>query len=333
MANKKKHLSKEERFCIEKILRAGASFGNIARTLGRGVSTVSEEVNENGGRERYRASRAETRAYFKQYRKKRACNAVAMNGNTQRFVEKKLACRWSPEKIALRLKRQSGMGYASGKSIRRFIARRSGLDRFLFWSRVHHKSGPKRTSEAFDDTGRRFLEERPALAWFEYGHWEGDFIVSKRSTAVLLVLVERWSKVKKLAVLPNRSNDGVNRAICSLLTGYSVKTLTVDNDIAFRKWRELEKLLGACVYFCHPYHSWEKGLVENTNRWIREFIPKRSDLALYTRENIQSIEDWFNHLPVACLHGATPYEKMMEKEYRMVVESLAVNFPTIRIEG
>jgi len=171
------------------------------------------------------------------------------------------------------------------------------------------------------------------MTFFEYGHWEGDFIVSKRNTQVLLVLVEKWSKVKRLMLLPNRNNEVVNAAIASLLDGYTVKTLTLDNDIAFRKWRELESALGASVYFCHPYHSWEKGLVENTNRWIRVFVPKRTDLSSYTAEDIRAIETWFNHLPSESLHGATPYEKMMEKEYQKVVVSLEVNFPTLRIRG
>ena len=333
MANKKTHLSSKERFCIEKMLGEKESFSKIARTLSRGVSTISEEVNENGGRARYRASRAEMRAYFKQYRKKRECNAVAMNGHILRFVEKKLACGWSPETIAVRLKRQSGIGYASGKSIRKYIESRSGLERFLFWNRNYHKSGPKRRDVLFNDSGRKYIEGRPLMAFFEYGHWEGDFIVSKRSTWVLLVLVEKWSKVKRFMLLPNRNNEAVNAAIVSLLTGYTVKTLTLDNDIAFRKWREIENALGVLVYFCHPYHSWEKGLVENTNRWLRIFVPKRTDLSSYTAEDIREIEAWFNHLPSESLHGATPYEKMMEKEYQKVVVSLEVNLPTLRIGG
>lgn len=333
MANKKKHLSSKERFCIEKMLVSGAGFSHIARTLSRGVSTVSEEVNENGGRARYRAKHAEVRAYFKQYRKKRECNAVAMNGHILRFVEKKLALGWSPEQIAVRLKHQSGIGYASGKSIRKFIDRRSGLERFLFWNRVNRKSGPKQAGVPFNDPDRKFIGERPAMAFFEYGHWEGDFIVSKHNAFVLLVLVEKWSKVKRFMLLPNRNNDTVNAAIASLLSGYTVKTLTLDNDIAFRKWRRLETLLGAPIYFCNPYHSWEKGLVENTNRWVRVFVPKGADLSAYTAKDLREIEDWFNHLPSLSLLGATPYEKMTECEYQKVVVSLEVNFPNLRIWG
>lgn len=294
---------------------------------------LARKLNENGGREAYRAERAGMRAYFKQYRKKRECNAVAMNNHIQRFVEKKLKNRWSPERIAARLKHQSGIGYASGKSIRKYIDTRSGLERFLFWNRNDHKSGPKRRDVLFNDPFRKYIEERPIMACFEYGHWEVDFIVSKHNSYVLLVLIEKWSKVRRVALLPNRNNELVNKMIASILSGYTVRSITCDNDIAFRKWRGLEIMLGAPVYFCHPYHSWEKGLIENANRWIREFIPKRSDLSAYAAEYIQQIEDWFNHLPSECLNGMTPYEKMMEKECQKIVESLEVNFPTLRIRG
>lgn len=331
MANKKKHLRDEERFCIQKMLRRGKSFSEIARTLDRGLSTISEEVTENGGREFYDARLAAQRAYLKQYRKKKNCNQVALDGHLTKFVDKHLRKGWSPETIASRLKKQSGLGYASGKSIRKFIAHRPSLERFLFWNCHDRKSGPKRHDESLLDPGRKFLELRPMEALYEYGHWEGDFIVSKHNSSVLLVLMERFSLETKLALLPNRTNDLVNEAVRKLLAGFTVKTLTLDNDIAFRKWRELETSLGASIYFCHPYHSWEKGLVENQNRWLRVFVPKRSDLAKLTPADIRSLEEWFNHTPRQCLQGATPHEKMMAVEYQKFVTSLEVNRPILRI--
>jgi IS30 family transposase len=333
MANKKKHLSKNERFCIEKMLRVGDSFSKIARTLGRGLSTISEEVNTNGGRLKYNAEKAHTKAYLKQYRKKRDCNAVALNGHIQRFVERKLEKGWSPEAISSRLKKQSGIGYASPKSIRKFINSRSGLERFLFWNRNDHKSGPKKNEIFLKDPMRVFIEERPWYTMFEYGHWELDFIVSKFNQTVLLVAVERLTKVKKFMLLPNRINDLVNKAVVDLLRGHKVKSLTLDNDIAFTKWRDLEVMIEAKIYFCHPYHSWEKGLVENTNRWVRQFIPRKTDLSKYSKEYVQNIEDWFNHMPSETLNGWTPYEKMIEKEFGILVESLEINMPNLRIEG
>lgn len=332
--NKKKHLQKEERFCIGKMLRQKKSFGEIARTLGRGLSTVSEEVNANGGRIKYNAEKANHRAYLKQYWKKKNCNKVAMNGHLSKFVEKNLAKGWSPERISCRLEIQSGIPRASPKSIRKFVERRPGLERYLFWNRNNIKSGRKRGKNKYlNDSDRKFVDARPIYALCEYGHWEGDFIVSKFNSWVLLVLVEKYSKQILLAPLPNRNNDLVNKTIGLLLKNRAVKTLTLDNDIAFLKWKKLEASLQAKIYFCHPYHSWEKGLVENVNRWIRQFIPKKTNLQLISKEDLKAIEDWFNHTPRQCLDGRTAYEVSVQKEYGMMVESLEINLPDLRIWG
>lgn len=334
MANKKKHLSDNERFCIEKMLKAGESLSEIGRILGRGLSTMSEEVKENGGRGKYTAKRAMRRAYWKQYRKKRDCNKVALDGHLTRFVEKKLELGWSPEAISKRLEVQSGLQYASCKSIRKFIGKRSGLERFLFWQRNDVKDGPKRGNKIYlTDPERKFIELRPFSALYSYGHWEIDFIVSKHNSSVLLVCVEKWSKLIRMALLPNRNNNLVNKNIASLLRGFAVKSVALDNDIGFAKWKELESLLCAPIYFCHPYHSWEKGLVENSNRWIREFIPKKTDLSRLSSKYVKWIEAWFNHKPRECLGGYTPHEKMTEMECGIMVESLEVNFPKLRIRG
>ena len=334
MANKKKHLSFEERFCIKKMLEAEDSFGGISRTLGRGLSTVSEEVNENGGRKNYDPVAAERRAYWKQYRKKRESKKVALDGPLLRFVEKSLRKGLSPEATSARIKKEKKYQYTSPKSIRKFVERRPSLERFLFWNRNNMKSGRKRQKDAYlDDSDRKWIDIRPIEALYEYGHWEGDFIVSKFNSWVLLVLAEKYSKTILLALLPNRKNDLVNEVIASLLKNFTVKSLTLDNDIAFTKWKRLEAMLHTQIYFCHPYHSWEKGLVENSNRWLREFIKKRSDLSKYSQYYIKWVEAWFNHKPRECLDGFTPYEKMMECEFKKEVESLEVNLPRLRIWG
>ena len=333
MANKKTHLSREERFCIEKMLQATKSFGEIAKTLGRGLSTISEEVKRNGSREKYSAEKAERRAYFRQYRKKRKCNKVAMDPHPTRRVERMLSQGLSPETIRDRLPLEAAQKTASAKSIRKFIKKRPGLDRFLFWHRYRKKSGKKRESIFLKDPERKSIDLRPSAALFEYGHWEGDFIVSTHNARVLLVLVEKFTKTVRLTLLPNRTNDSVNEAVCSLLKGFTVKTLTLDNDSAFGKWKKLEEMLGAHISFCHPYHSWEKGLVENTNRWIRCFVPKKSDLAWYSKESMAWVEAWLNHSPRQCLSGRTAYEMMMEKEYQKLVSSLSINLPCLRILG
>jgi len=158
--NKGKHLQKVERFCIEKLLKRGRSFSEISRTLGRGLSTISEEVNENGGRNNYNAEQADHRAYLKQYWKKKNCNKVAMDNHLSKFVEKKLSCGWSPETISDRLKIQSGLKYASRKSIRKFndsIAVCVSYGTALFMAMVAF------TDTWFAGPGKSFLSEVCAL--------------------------------------------------------------------------------------------------------------------------------------------------------------------------
>ena len=332
--NKKKHLSDEERFCIEKMIGVNDTNIKIALTLGRGKSTISEEIKRNGGRKKYNAKKAIKKASLKQYRKKRDCNKVALNPHLSKYVEKHTENeKWSPEVISSRLETQSGLPYASPKSIRKYIASRHGLERNLFWNRNNHKGGKKRENKLFlSDPDRKWIEMRPTMSLFSYGHWEMDFIVSKHNSWVLLVCVEKYSHLLRLALIPNRTHEVVQEALKKLLDGYVVKTVTTDNDIAFRKWKEMEQMLGTSIYFCHPYHSWEKGLVENCNRWIREFIAKKTDLGSISSGFVLDIESYFNHKPKECLGGETGYEVMMRNEYGTLVESLTVNFP-VRIEG
>lgn len=148
-----------------------------------------------------------------------------------------------------------------------------------------------------------------------------------RNRSRLVVLVEKYSKQVKIRRLPKRDNGLVNEAVVGALEGYTVRSLTLDNDIAFKKHCELETKLGAPIYFTHPYCSWEKGLVENTNRWIRQFVPKRADIGAYGDDAIQNIEDWMNHLPRPCLAGKTAYEMMRYKENDVRVTSWVIGLP------
>jgi IS30 family transposase len=306
--NKKKHLTKEERFCIEKMLKQKKSLNNIALVLERGKSTISEEINRNGGKESYSARKANHRACLRQYRKKRKCNKVAMDRFLTKYVEEKLRLLWSPERISGRLDKKYNI-IASPKSIRKFIDRRPSLERFLFWNRVHKKSGRK-PSKWMEITDRRFITERPPLKG--YGNWEGDFIVCSYTKYVLLVLVEIKTKTTYIRLLPNRKNDLVNQAILSMLSNDVVQTLTLDNDIAFQKHKQLESMLLAPIYFTKPYCSTDKALVENTNRWIRQFVLRKKNLATLTNLEIEEIEYWFNHTPRQCLNFQTPLEAMLD---------------------
>lgn len=302
MKNKQKHLLKEERFCIEKMKKAGFSSEEIAKTIGRGKSTVDEELRRNGGVEAYEHKKAHRKAYFKQYRKKRTCLKVAMNAGIRHWTEYYFCIKhWSPETISAELRRTHQL-IASAKAIYKYIRKRC-LEYLL--PNYKQRKGGKRINSNLTD---RIFVTDPQCVREGYGHWEGDFIVSPARTKdkhVLLVLTERITKKTKIELLPNRNNDLVNQAIVRMLSGRAIASITLDNDIAFIKHKKLSLLLAVPIYFTRPFRSTDKALVENTNRWIRKFIPKGTNLSLVTDLDIKKSLDWLNERPRKCLGWMT----------------------------
>jgi len=182
----------------------------------------------------------------------------------------------------------------------------------LFWKKYKKRSGPKRKKASHRDETKRTVEQRPLV--YAHGHWELDFIVSRQSAAVLLVLVDRHTRFTVIRKLERKTHQLVLGALAEISEKYSVKTITTDNDIVFKKWIEMQDHLKADFYFCRPYHSWEKGLVENTNRWIRLFVPKKSDIALATHADLQAARAYLNEIPRQCLNFRTAAEVLLEEE-------------------
>lgn len=137
---------------------------------------------------------------------------------------------------------------------------------------------------------------------------------TSNSKWVLLVVVDRFTKRTWVVKLPNRKRDTIRAALSKLFHGAELKSITTDNDIAFTCWRELEVLLNTSIYFTHPYHSWEKGLVENTNRWIRCFVPKRRDIGTVTQEELIEIHSFLNDRPREVLGFRTASSYYLKQE-------------------
>jgi IS30 family transposase len=295
MKNKKKtfkHLCEKERFVIESLLRVNTSIRGIALILERSPNTISREIRKNIVNGVYVYDKAEHKAYIKRYRSKRMCLKVAMDSFLYRFVEKKLRKKWSPKQMSGYLK---NMGIkVSAKAIYKFVCSR-GLEHLLFWGWNKRKTGRKEYKYNQKKDDRKYIDERPEIK--EAGHYEMDFIVSKQSKWVLLVLVEMLSKNTIVRKLPNRKHATINRALSQIFSGKTVHSITTDNDIAFSHWKSIENMLNTKIYFCHPYHSWEKGLVENTNRWIRCFIKKRRDISTVTEKELCDIHSFLNDRP------------------------------------
>lgn len=313
-----KHIDRTERKEIKLFLGKGYSVRDMARALKRSPSSISEELKVNSINGIYDPEKADHKAYVRRKYSKYQGMKVREDDELRKYVEEKTKEEWSPEIIAGRLKNiDTRFKYAGKGAIYKYIYSVYGqeLKRFLYHKRVFKKSGPKKGRNKKIDN-RVFIDKRPKdLEKREYfGDWEGDFVVSgKNGKGVLMVLEERKSRYVLLRKLLSRDNEIINRTIPEMtasLTNFN--SLTIDNDISFRKHQELSRLLKAPIYFCHPYHSWEKGGVENVNKWIRIYVHKKSDISKYSNEYIKMIEDKLNHKPRKCLNFKTPYEIMLE---------------------
>lgn len=133
-------------------------------------------------------------------------------------------------------------------------------------------------------------------------------------TTVLLVLVDRYTRHTSIRRLTHKTHQGVLGVLREIHRHCLLKTITTDNDMVFRRWREMETALSLPFFFTQPYHSWEKGLVENTNRWIRCFVPKKRDLATVTDDELRSIEFFLNETPRQCLGYMTATEVVLANQ-------------------
>lgn len=303
MAKKFRQLSYEERVLIGSLHAAGVSARSIAETLDRSPNTIARELREKQVKGRYVPKKAQHKTYWRRYISKKDCMKVAMDAEMSVFVAEKLEKGWSPERIAGFLSRTGTK--VSTKAVYKYVYSRC-LERFLFWQKHDVRDGPKHRHAKIPKDGRKYIDSRPPL--MGSGHFEGDFIVSSQNAASLLVVVDRFTRRTFIRKLPNRKHATVSRALKNMLKVVKVKTLTLDNDISFNHWKELQKMLCCRVYFCHPYHSWEKGLVENTNRWVRTVVAKRRDIATVSDGELRLLDRMLNEIPRQCLGYRTARE-------------------------
>lgn len=317
--NKKySHIKRAERLEISILLNKGYSYREIAGVLKRSVSSISEEINNNSVNGRYDPNKANHKAYVKRKYSKYQGMKVVSDIDLWNYLEEKLKDDWSPEAISGRIENVDiQIKSISAKGIYKFVYSVYGrnLEKFLAYKGKKRK--PKAPQKVQQLADRVFIDQRPQIIdkRRRFGDWEGDFIVSgKNGKGVLLTLYERKARYTLIKKMTNRKIDEVHKIICELTGGVIMNSLTLDNDIVFRKHKELSEILGVPIYFCHPYHSWEKGGVENTNKLIRRYIPKGSDISQYSDDYVQMVEDKLNNRPKKCLNFKTPNEVMEEND-------------------
>lgn len=297
------------------------SLQEIADELGRAKSAIYYELRGNKVNGRYESKKAEHKATQRaqksagfRWKKLVACKEL------RTYVHKKLYEGRSPEEIAGRIKnKEKHLPSISNESIRRYIRSVHGRALEVFRNRKKPKKrGSKAAKEKLQD--RTFIDKRPKIIneRKRVGDVEADFVVSgKDGKGILLTVVDRKTRFVFIQKILPVSIKNVHKAFVRIHKKFpELKSISTDNDILFQKHKELEKLLGVKMYFCHPYHSWEKGSIENVNRHIRKYIPKGSDISFYPTSFIRKVEYKLNDRYLEVLAFYSPDETLQQHRYR-----------------
>jgi len=312
-----KHLTLNERYLIN-AYKDTKSQKEIAKIIGVHPSTISRELKR--GKDKVEGNYfpivSEHRAKELQEKKSKKAN-LKLTYKMILLIKEYLKQEYSPEQISATLQRKYNENI-SYVTIYRYIhedkLKRGTLYRHLrHGSRRRAKYGKGRKNCIPD---RVFIENRPAIVdkKIRIGDFEADTIIGKGRQGAIVTIVDRKSMYLKLSIPIHKKAHIVANEIVRLLGKYKKKvhTITTDNGVEFARHQIVAKKLKCDYYFCHPYSSWERGLNENINGLVRQYIPKGSSFEHLTKKDIQKIENRLNHRPRKSLGWRTPYEVFHE---------------------
>ncbi|MDG5808519.1 IS30 family transposase [Streptomyces ossamyceticus] len=326
-----RYLRESDRIHIADRLRERASIRQIAAELGRSPSTISREIRRNGmplrrGSSRwvYRPHAAQSRADARRPRPKPG--KIGQSPELRDFIQDHLARRWSPEQICQALRTRFPDRpemhvthetvyqalYIQGRGeLRRELASALRTGRAM---RRSHRQSYKRQPRMAEDMV--MISERPAEAADRAvpGHWEGDLIIGKAHKSAIGTLVERSSRFVTLVHLPEgrqptQTRDALIQTVSALPTELR-RSLTWDQGSEMHLHRDFSTATGMPVFFCDPGSPWQRGSNENTNGLLRQYFPKGTDLARYSREQLDAVAAELNSRPRKTLGWETPAERL-----------------------
>ncbi|MFB1052147.1 IS30 family transposase [Paraliobacillus sp. JSM ZJ581] len=320
------HLTEIEKGQIEAYLDEDLSLREIARRMGRDVSTISRE-RDRGTVEQIDTNRRPYKKYFldvgtrvyKENRKNCGNHSNVMKAwNFNAFAEKViLEEHWSPDAVVGYANRHKKFEYIpSTKTLYNWIDEGKlsviNMDLALKLRRSTKSTKSRKHKKVLG----RSIEERPESVETrkEFGHWEIDTVEGRKSNDdALLTLIERKTRHKIIRRIPSNTAPAVTNALQEIFAEYEevqdvFKTITADNGSEFSALSEQGEGIQMDVYFCHPYASWERGSNERHNGLIRKFIKKGQPIHSYSDEKIADVENWMNTLPRKILNYQTPGE-------------------------
>ena len=306
-----KHLNTFERTRIEILSKMGYSTRQIAQQLNRHHSTIARELKRNT-QETYQAELADELAGK---RRLVCCCPEKKSEEVIQTIQHYLKLTWSPEQISNTVLK----GVISFKTIYRWIYDGTILLGDLSCLRQKGKRRKPRETRGRFNIGTSIHQRPKEVKRREtFGHWELDTVVSSRgkSKGCLATFVERQTRFYVAVKIDNRSASEMYRAIRELYEHFpkdTFKTYTVDRGKEFACYSKIENDLKVPVYFADAYSSWQRGSNENANGLLREFFPKKTDLARVTEEEVNEALCLINQRPRKCLGWKTSFELFHEK--------------------
>jgi IS30 family transposase len=237
------------------------------------------------------------------------------NKQLRRFISKKLKLGYSPEIIAFEAQEKNIRWKTNFETIYQWIYKERH-DLIPFLTRSHkkrRKRGSGKNKRCPKVPNRVMIEHRPDYINLRsyIGNWETDTIISRKSKAAVMVLVERRTRFAILKKLDGKNAYSMHKAIVASLRRFPQKikcSITYDNGTE-NALHELTNIkLGTESYFCHPYHSWEKGTVENIIGIVRRFYPKKTNWKYISQWDLNKVSRFINNRPMKCLGFKTPYQ-------------------------
>jgi IS30 family transposase len=315
MINKPK-IKPIERDRIAYLLASKVSMREIAKSLGRSVSSISEEVRRNSVDGIYTSITAQT-VSDKRNTASRKTNPLK-DPEIYSYVCDKLRCGWSPEQIAGRLRRENnGKSVIVHETIYRYIYSPEGVKKNLseYLTKHHYKRRKWHSRYLYRRgiAGRVSISLRPKEVDTRqsFGHWETDVVEGKAHQKGIQTVIERKTRFYQAMLLENVDSEYGVRAQYDLLKQYpkkARKTLTMDNGKENYNHQKLVDTLGLKTFFCDPYCAWQKGSNENHNGILRRYIPKKTDLREIFQIELDAIIEEINQRPRKCLEYETSEE-------------------------
>jgi IS30 family transposase len=310
-------LSLEERCTIARLREAGKSVRQIASALDRSPSTIAREIKRNADVKRiYKPSYAQQISQSRRWKGSR----LVRNLDLQKTVLHQMACGWSPEQVAGRLKRENGQKIISHESIYRFIYSQITRNKDYSWRhylpRGKAKRGVRRPKKGRSSknfiVNRISIHQRPRYIQLrkQLGHWEADLMLFSKYGQAALVVHERSSRLLFLKKQLNKASGLVAKRLEKFFLTIPPelrRTVTFDNGTEFARHHELNPL-GIRTFFCDTHSPWQKGGIENAIGRLRRGLPRRTDLVALSDSALLARVTAYNHTPRKCLAYQTPAE-------------------------